>query len=159
MFIKYKKISYYPAKPLLIWDGDCGFCKYWMLRWQNLTGNSVKYEPYQKIADEIIGIPKSAFKEAIRLIEPDGTVYNGPHAAYRALTYSNKWTKLSKKYNKNSFFRFMSDHAYVFIAKHRRALFFFTKLVWGKNPNSPKKYWILYLSLFILIITLIMMML
>jgi predicted DCC family thiol-disulfide oxidoreductase YuxK len=130
----------------MIWDDDCAFCKYWVLRWRNLTRNKVRYEPHQKIADEITGIPKWAFKEAVRLIETDGKVYDGPHAAYQALTYSDRWQGLSQKYYKHSFFRFISDHGYAFIAKHRAAMFFLSKLLWGKDPSRPKKYWMIYLA-------------
>jgi predicted DCC family thiol-disulfide oxidoreductase YuxK len=37
-------------RPLLIYDGDCGFCNYWVRYWQKLTGDRVAYAPYQEIA-------------------------------------------------------------------------------------------------------------
>ena len=142
-------------KPLLVWDGDCGFCKYWMLRWKMLTGDSVRYEPYQKVADDIPGIPIEAFQKAIRLIETDGKVYDGPHAAYQALEYSDNWSGYSKIYEKRSFFRIASDYGYDFVAKNRPTLFFFTKLLWGKNPSRPKKYWMFYLLGLLVTITIL----
>jgi predicted DCC family thiol-disulfide oxidoreductase YuxK len=149
MLTKYIEVPYQPEKPLLIWDGDCGFCKYWMLWWRRLTGDKVQYEPYQKIAGDIKGIPTWAFQEAIRLVETDGKVYDGPHAAFQALEYTEKWSGFSEKYHKRSFFRFVSDHGYAFIAKNRPAMFFISKLLWGKNPSKPKKYWMIYIAVFL----------
>ena len=28
-------------RPLLVYDGDCGFCGYWAPYWQKLTGDRV----------------------------------------------------------------------------------------------------------------------
>jgi hypothetical protein len=33
------------SRPLLIYDGDCGFCFYWASYWQKLTGDRVDYRP------------------------------------------------------------------------------------------------------------------
>jgi predicted DCC family thiol-disulfide oxidoreductase YuxK len=35
------------ATPLLIFDGDCGFCRIWVEYWKRLTGDLVAYGPYQ----------------------------------------------------------------------------------------------------------------
>ena len=37
-------------RPLLIYDGDCGFCVYSVRYWQKLTGDAVEYRPYQDVA-------------------------------------------------------------------------------------------------------------
>ena len=145
MLTKFRKSAFRPSMPLLIWDGNCGFCKYWVTRWQKLTGDQVFYKPYQLVDDDINDIPRRAFKEAARLIEVDGTVYNGAHAAYQALSYSDSWSSLSRKYEKNLFFRIVSDHTYAFVASNRSFLFKITKLLWGKDPNKFRKYWLIYL--------------
>ena len=41
-----------PARPVLIYDGDCGFCKYWARYWERLTGTAVRYTPYQHVATD-----------------------------------------------------------------------------------------------------------
>ena len=38
------------AKPLLIWDGDCDFCRKWVDRWRHVTRDRVDYAPYQEVA-------------------------------------------------------------------------------------------------------------
>ena len=43
-------VSINDTRPLLIYDGDCGFCKYLVRYWQKLTGDRVAYAPYQETA-------------------------------------------------------------------------------------------------------------
>ena len=43
--------------PLLAYDGGCGFCAYWVRYWQRLTGERVRYTPYQEIAADHPGVP------------------------------------------------------------------------------------------------------
>jgi predicted DCC family thiol-disulfide oxidoreductase YuxK len=129
----------------MIWDGNCGFCKYWVIRWKQMTGASVEYTSYQKILDQIHDIPEWAYKEAARLVDTDGTIYNGPEAAYKALEYSGRWDRLFNFYVRSGLFRFMSDHAYMWIAGNRSFLFKITKLLWGSDPTRPAGYWRFYL--------------
>ena len=49
------------ARPLLVYDGDCGFCGYWARYWQKLTGASVDYRPYQEVAARYPAIPSPPF--------------------------------------------------------------------------------------------------
>jgi lipase maturation factor 1 len=40
-----------PDKPLLLYDGECGFCKLWIARWKTATGGLVDYAPSQEAAE------------------------------------------------------------------------------------------------------------
>ena len=155
MFTKYQSVAYYPDKPLLVWDGDCSFCKYWMIRWKAQTGDHINYEPFQKIAGDIPGLPLDAFREAIRLINSSGNVYDGPHAAYKALSYSGKWSWLLAWYEKDELFRWISDHSYSFVARNRPFMFTLTKIAWGKDPLKPRSYWLVYLIAAIILTALV----
>ncbi len=73
------------VQPTLVYDGDCGICRYWVDYWRGLTGDAVLYRPYQEAAADFPGIPRDAFPDAIQLIEPDGQVYSGAAATYRVL--------------------------------------------------------------------------
>ncbi|MCZ6572672.1 MAG: dual specificity protein phosphatase family protein, partial [Planctomycetota bacterium] len=42
--------------PLLVFDGDCGFCRRWVERWKRETGDRVAYTPYQEVGDRFPGI-------------------------------------------------------------------------------------------------------
>ena len=122
-------------RPLLIWDGNCGFCHYWVLRWRQMTGDSVAYEPYQDVAHQF-SITTEEFKRAAFLVEPDGEVFRGMGAAFRTFTYGNRWGFLFRWYNRSRLFRRLMDRVYRWIAEHRPFLFRLTKLVFGKNPRA-----------------------
>jgi len=49
------------TRPLMAFDGDCGFCRNWVARWRRRTGDGIDYVPYQQIADEFPGflVPNS----------------------------------------------------------------------------------------------------
>jgi len=145
--------TYKPAAPLLIWDGQCGFCKYWVTRLKLLTGNSVLYIPYQQIHDDIKEIPQKAFKKAIRMIGTDGKIYSGAGAAYKTLEQTSKWRFLISWYGKSSLFKSISDFVYRFVSNHRPSLFILTKALFGKNPTKLQHYWILYVAILLIIVT------
>lgn len=134
------------VKPILIWDGECGFCKYWVTRWQQKTGDSVIYKTYQEAGSQFPDIPIKEFKKASRLIEPDGRVYSGPDSAYRSLSYtSNTLFPWHIWYVSNRFFQKLSDAGYTFISRRRPFFFTLTKLFFGKDPTQMKPFWALYL--------------
>lgn len=147
MFSKITDTVYRPERPILIWDGACPFCEYWVSRWRKITGKKVDYIPYQKIHTEIPDIQQSDFQQAARLIDQEGKVYNGPEAAYWCLRFGKRWTGLLAKYGKFSWFRFLSDKAYDYIAHHRTFLLKVTWLLWGKDPETTRPYWIFYFSI------------
>lgn len=144
--------TFRPTRPLLIWDGQCGFCKYWAIRWRHLTGSSVRYAPYQRVHYLIDEIAKQEFAKAVRLIETDGKIYSGAHAAYKTLQYTNKWNFLLAWYKNHRWFKKASDLGYRFISKNRPALYRLTVTFCGKNPHSPTPYWIFYLATLLFIV-------
>jgi len=58
-----------PPKPLMVFDGDCGFCRKWVNRWKFLTGDRVDYEPYQTAAVRFPEIPLEYFKESVQFVD------------------------------------------------------------------------------------------
>src|ERR1700722_183690 len=63
-----------PQRPLLVFDGDCSFCKMWVGYWQSLTRDRVEYLPYQTVKDRFPEVPLSAFQSAVQFFE-DGKRY------------------------------------------------------------------------------------
>lgn len=139
-------------KPLLIWDGNCGFCKYWVIRWRVMTGEKIQYTPYQEVSDQFPAISTHEFRRAAFLIEPKGRTYCGMEAAFRTFTYGSRWRFLYTWYNNNQFFQSLSDQLYNWIARNRSLLFTITRLLFGKNPVKMKPYWLFYLCGFIILI-------
>lgn len=148
MFEKLDRTKYPPRdKPLMIWDGECGFCRYWISRWKKITGEKVDYKPYQEVASGIIDIDIIHFKRASRLIETDGTIYSGPRSAFRTFTYGSRWAFLDRWYVERKWFTRLSDWLYDKVAKNRNLLFRLTKAFYGSNPDQPRPFWVIYLAL------------
>src|SRR5450631_2977401 len=101
----------------LVFDGDCGICRYWVNYWQSLTQDRVAYRPYQEAAADFPAIPREAFARAVQLIEPDGRVYSGAAATYRVLhdvPGHSAWWWL---YARLPGFAAVSEHAYTCLSR------------------------------------------
>ncbi|WP_297337134.1 DCC1-like thiol-disulfide oxidoreductase family protein [Algoriphagus sp.] len=145
MFAPIQKTQFPPRKDLFIWDGQCGFCKYWILVWKSKT-RGLEYQTFQEVADNFPDIPLKEFKKASRLIEKDGSVFSGPESAFRTFAYFKKpRTFWQKWYQQSKIFRQLSNQGYNFIAKNRPFLMQLTIAFWGKNPIKRKPYWLVWL--------------
>lgn len=157
MFQKFQRTQHPPeVKPVLVWDGDCGFCKYWITRWKKVTAGSIAFYPYQEVASQFPDIPLKEFKKASRLIDTEGNVYSGPDSAYRSYYLADRTSPWHTWYTKYTWFQKLSDHGYTFIAKHRSAMFTLTKAMLGPNPLHFKHYWSLYLVGMVALATLLL---
>lgn len=146
MFTKYLKTSKPPTQPLFIWDGECGFCKYWIMVWQSNT-KGLTYQTFQEVASDFPDIPLKEFKKASRLIEPDGSVFSGPDSAFRTFYYFHKPNKHCHNwYENSSIFQKLTDHGYNWMAKNRPLMMKITLAFWGKNPLRRKTYWLFWLT-------------
>ncbi|MDX1428324.1 MAG: DCC1-like thiol-disulfide oxidoreductase family protein [Salegentibacter mishustinae] len=154
MFRKFEYTENPPPKNIMIWDGQCGFCKFWKTRWENRTQKHLIFKPYQEVAKRFPDIPLKEFKKASRLIEQDGKVYSGPDSVYRCFWYAGKphWHHL---YTTSGIFQKFSDKAYNHIAKNRHFYFYATKFLFGTDPLQLKPYWLLYLLAILLILVLL----
>jgi len=135
------RVSNPPPKPLMIWDGECHFCKKWIERWRQITEGKVDYATYQEAAHQFPEIPVEQFKRAVALIEPDGETFFAAEAVYRSLRYrpSRKW--LAWSYNHIPGFAAISETSYKFIARHRSLGSTVTRLLWGKDVRPPTYFW------------------
>ncbi|CAM3301415.1 DCC1-like thiol-disulfide oxidoreductase family protein [Aequorivita lipolytica] len=147
MFSKIDRTAFPPAeKPMMVWDGECGFCKYWITRWKSKTEDRIIYRTFQQVSENYPDIPLKEFKKASRLVETDGSIYSGPDSAYRSFNYfeesDSRWHNL---YSKNGFFTSVSDYTYNFIANNRSFMLKITKLFFGNDPAAIKPYWFILL--------------
>jgi predicted DCC family thiol-disulfide oxidoreductase YuxK len=72
-------------RPLLIYDGTCGFCKRWVLRLHRITQAGFDYKPFQEIHQQHPDIPLQDFRTAAQFLESDGTRHSGADAMFFAL--------------------------------------------------------------------------
>src|SRR5437870_803851 len=136
-----QRVANPPTKPLLIWDGECHFCKLWIERWREITAGKVDYATYQEVADRFPEIPRDEFRRAMAFIEPDGEAFLAAEAVYRSLGYrsSRKW--LAWSYDHVPGFGAISETAYKFIARYRGLGSTCTRLLWGKDVRPPTYFW------------------
>src|SRR5438552_392317 len=135
------RVSNSPPKPLMIWDGECHFCKMWIERWREITAGKVDYATYQQTAHLFPEIPLDQFKHAIAFIEPDGKTFFAAEAVYRSLQYRSSRTWLAWSYDHVPGFAEISETAYKFIARHRSLGSSVTRLLWGKDVRPPAYFW------------------
>ena len=128
-----------PARPTLVYDGDCGICRYWVDYWQALTGDRVVYRPYQEAAADFPAIPLEAFRRSIQLIEPDGSMYAGAAATYRVLRHAPGRASWWWLYTHVPGFAPASEWSYTFFARRRGLLNRVSKLLWGP-ALEPERY-------------------
>ena len=125
-------------QPLLIYDGDCGFCIYWVNYWRRLTGNRVAYAPYQEVAPQYPEIPLTAFQRAVQYIAPDGKIASGAEAALLALSHAGGkgfWLTL---YRHLPGFAAISELIYAFVASHRAEFYRPSLWLWGRDYEPPR---------------------
>ena len=122
-----------PPKPLLIWDGDCDFCRRWIERWREMTRGEIDYATSQEVADRFQVIPRDQFAKSVVFIETDGKVSYGADAVYRSLSGSRKWMAWS--YDHIPGFAAISEIGYKIIASNRGLASALTRLIWGKETR------------------------
>src|SRR5438067_12444288 len=79
-----------PTKPLIIWDGECHFCRRWIERWREITRDAVDYATSQESAERFPEIPREQFERSVIYIETDGSVFFGGEAVFRSLRFRSK---------------------------------------------------------------------
>jgi len=108
-----------PHKPTLLWDGNCRFCRRWILRWQKLTGEQVDYRPCQEALQDFPQLSPGDCERSVFLILPDGQTFSAAHAVFQSLALAGKYPFLLRWYEKSALFRKLSEFTYSLVAGNR----------------------------------------
>ena len=121
-----------PSKPLLIYDGDCGFCRFWIRRWKQMSGEKVDYLPAQdaRVLAEFPEIPPERFAVSVQLVDTDGSVFSGAEAVLRALACGTGRRWPLRAYLSVPLFARCAERSYRLVADHRAFFFRLTRLFW-----------------------------
>ena len=125
-----------PERPLLLWDGDCGFCRGWVDRWRVQVAHAVDTAPYQEAGARFPEIPVEHFERAVQLVEPDGDVSSGAEAIFRAFALGGHPAILSL-YNRSSLFSGATRAVYGWVAGHRVTASRITRGLMGRDTRPP----------------------
>src|SRR6266849_6447964 len=125
--------------PMLVFDGDCAFCRIWIELWKRLTGGQIAYAPYQEVAERFPQIPPENFQRAVQLILPDGEVLSAAHAVVRSLEPVPEYAWMFWAYGHIPGFAGLSGFLFRLIAEHRSFFYRVTVFLWGKHLE-PASY-------------------
>ena len=119
---------------LLVYDGDCGFCRYTVDYARAVTdveaAGSVRYEPYQRVAADYPDISVDEFRSSIQLITPTSR-HRGADAAFRVLARAPRLRAWSWCYRNVPLFAWIAEAAYRFTARHRGAAYRIARPLFG----------------------------
>jgi len=118
-------------RPLLVFDGDCSFCRVWVEYWQRLTGDRVRYTPYQGIGDRFPDLPARNFASAVTLFLPGGEAQSGAHAVFSLLALVPRKSWMLWLYSHLPGFAWIAELVYRMIAQHRSFCYWATRALWG----------------------------
>lgn len=122
----------------MIYDGDCGFCRLWIARWQGITGDRVEYRSSQEVAAEFPEIPADVFANSVQFIDADGRRHERAAAVFGALAPALAAGRLlAWAHARVGAFRRAADGAYDFVARNRTLFSRLTRWLWGADVTRP----------------------
>jgi len=114
------------SKPVLIFDGDCGFCRLWIQRWESGAKGRVEYRTSKEAAQDHPDIPATEFQQAVQWVDGE-TRSSGAKAIFQMLAVIHpRWAPFWKALVAWGLFMALADFAYGMVAKYR---YFFSSLV------------------------------
>lgn len=126
-----------PSKPLVVFDGDCGFCRRCVLWLQARTAERVDCAPWQQAAADHPHIAPEQFAAAVHLIEPDGRVFRGASAVGRALRHAPGWRWVWPLLRLVPGAGALAEGAYRFVAAHRVGVSRLARGLSGRSLEPP----------------------
>ena len=144
------RVAQPPAKPVVIFDGDCNFCRMWIRRWQQTTGDRVDYLPAQAatVGEKFPELGREALEQAVHLVEPDGAVRRGADAVTRALAPDQAWPLWIYQHVPGA--AALLEFAYSLIARNRTLFSWLTRLLWGAHVERPSYFLVRWVFLRVL---------
>lgn len=126
-------------RPLVLFDGDCGFCRRWVERWRGRTQGRVLYRPASPGVRWLLGIRKRDTRRAMQLLEPSGRVYSGADAVFRALGHSpHRGTRWAARLGRLPGMLQAARLVYGVIARHRVGAARVDRLLFGTTRRPAE---------------------
>jgi predicted DCC family thiol-disulfide oxidoreductase YuxK len=113
-----------PDRPLVLYDGRCGFCRDWSRRLARWDGKGrLRQVPYQE-RHQVTGVPAlsdAELEEALHVVLPDGRVERGARGVIALLPWL-RGGKLLAAVASLPGVASVADHLYRWVARHRHDL-------------------------------------
>ncbi len=140
-------------KPVLIYDGDCGFCCLWVARWSPLTEEAVVYRSSQEAGDKYPQISPERFTSSVYFVASDGSFCSGAKAVFKTLAYAPNGKWFLRAYESMPGFGPVSEWVYRQVAENRKVFSGLTRWIWGGSMKAPT--WFLTRRVFLFLLGLI----
>lgn len=125
--------------PVLLFDGDCYFCRRWIERWRFYTKDAVDYRPYQEASPEYPEITIEQFKKSVWFVDRSKKIQaSGAEAVFRALAEGRGKGWMLWIYQKVPLVKPVCEAAYKAVASNRSFFSKWTRFFWGESvmPSS-----------------------
>jgi predicted DCC family thiol-disulfide oxidoreductase YuxK len=106
-------------RPVLVYDGECGFCTRVVEEATDRLGADVDYLPSQQAPLASYGISEAEARHSIQWVAPEGRIGHGAEAAARLLVASGGGWALLGRLLLAPPFSFVAAGAYWLIARNR----------------------------------------
>lgn len=126
-------------RPLLLYDGDCTFCRNCARKWERVTAPHVEYASSQARGAEFPGIDPARFERTVVFIEVDGGIRLGADAVLAALGSTGMGRFGRVVYRRVPGAASLAEWGYRWVADHRRGAA--TWLGWlcpGETPQESE---------------------
>ena len=140
-------------KPVLIYDDDCGFCRFWVSRWKPFTQDTVIYKPSQGVAENYPQISSQQFKNSVYFVASDGSFCSGAQAVFKTFANAPNGKWLRRAYEKVPGFASVSEWGYRQVAENRQIFSTVTRWFWGSSMQTPT--WFLTRRVFLFLLGLV----
>lgn len=121
----------------MLFDGHCHFCRRWVERWREMTGDRVDYVTSQEAGAHYPQIPPAEFERAVQFVDSDGRISGGAEAVFRSLGHARNGGWLAWCYERVPGFAPVTETAYAVVAGNRSFASGATRLFWGEDVRSP----------------------
>ena len=107
------------SRPVVLFDGDCDFCRCRVDRWKASCGDRIGFLPYREAMDRFPVLSERDLKEAVHLVEPDGAILNGAAAVVRLRELGMGRRLLARMYRNHRWFAACCEWGYRRVARNR----------------------------------------
>lgn len=133
------RVAVPPPRPILVFDGDCDFCRLWIARWRERTGDRVGYLPFQdpRVEEQFPELDRARCARSVQFIDAAGDVTEGAAAVFGALALSPAGRGPQWLYRNVPGIAPVTEWAYRLVADHRPFFSVLARILVGRPTERP----------------------
>jgi predicted DCC family thiol-disulfide oxidoreductase YuxK len=128
-----------PQQPLVVYDGDCGFCRARVDGWREAIGQQIQFVPFQELGGKLAPLGEAEFRRAVHYLNTNGNAYWGAEALFRAMADCSRKRWLLWLYTWFPPFAIAAEFVYRSIAANRAPIALVYRL-WNGPDLKPSTY-------------------